>query len=144
MSDKENRHKIKPCVGVMTFKNGKVLLGKRKGSHGNGEYSFTGGHLEYGESFEECGIRETQEEAGIKIKNIKFLCLANYSRHDNRQDILVGLIADWESGEHKIMEPEKCEGWDWYDLDNLPTPIFYPAQVLINSYKSGKNYYDKE
>jgi len=26
-------------VGVMIFKDGKILLGKRKGSHGAGEYS---------------------------------------------------------------------------------------------------------
>jgi 8-oxo-dGTP diphosphatase len=140
----EGREKIKACVGVLIFKDGKILLGKRKGSHGNGEYSCPGGHLEFGESFEECAERETLEETGVKIKNIKFQCVSNIFRHENRQDVLVSFVADWESGECKIMEPEKCDGWGWYDFDNLPSPLFYPSELIIDSYKTGKNYYDKE
>lgn len=144
MGKKEDRNKIKACVGVMIFKDGKVLMGKRKGSHGNGEYSFTGGHLEFGESFLECAKRETKEEAGIEIENIKFLCLANIFKHDNRQDILLGVVADWEKGDPEIIELEKCDGWGWYSINDLPKPLFYPSAVLIDSYKTGRNYYDKE
>lgn len=141
---KEDRRKIKACVGVMIFKDEKILLGKRKGSHAQGEYSFTGGHLEYSESLIEASERETFEEAGIKIKNLKFLCVSNIVRRENRQDIIIGFTADWESGEAKIMELEKCDGWDWYDLNNLPVPLFYPSKLMIDSYKTGKNFYDKE
>ncbi len=139
-----NRNKIKVGVGVMIFKDNKVLMGKRKGSHGDGEYSFTGDHLEYMESFEECAKRETFEETGIKICNVKFKLLANIKRYEPKQYIHIGMIADWESGESQILEPDKVESWKWYDLDNLPSPIFYPAQTIIDSYKSGKNYYDKD
>jgi 8-oxo-dGTP diphosphatase len=54
----------------MIVKNGSVLLGKRKGSHGEGEYAFPGGHLEYMESFEQCAHRETLEECGVEIEHI--------------------------------------------------------------------------
>ncbi len=138
------RENLKPCAGVMIFKDNKVLLGKRKGSHGAGEYSFPGGHLEYEESFIECIKRETLEEVGILIKNLKFLCVANIYRYEGRQDILIGLSSDWENNEPKTMEPEKCEGWDWYSLDSLPSPLFYPTELVIDSYKTGKNFYDKE
>lgn len=138
------REKIKPCVGVMIFKDGKVLMGKRRGSHGEGEYSFTGGHLEYLDSFEERAKKETLEEAGINIKNIKFLCLANYHKHEDRQDVLVGVTAEWESGEVKDFPEERTGEWQWYDLDNLPKPIFYPSAVMLKAYREGKNYYDKE
>ena len=138
------REKLKPCVGVVILKEGKVLLGKRKGSHGHGEYSFAGGHLEFQESFKECAERETEEEAGIKIKNIKYLCTATYSRHENRQDVLIGFIADFESGE-TVTNPEETIGeWDWYSLENLPSPLFYPTEIIIDSYKKGINFYDKE
>ena len=59
----------RPGVGVLVILkyNDKVLLGKRKGSHGHGEWSFPGGHLELNEEIEECGKRELLEETGINI-----------------------------------------------------------------------------
>ena len=138
------RDKLKPCVGVMIFKEDKILLGKRRGSHGHGEYSCPGGHLEYDESFEECVARETEEETGISIENIKFLSVANILKHENRQDILLNFTADWDSKEHRTDPDEKIGEWHWYSLDNLPSPIFYPTQILIDSYKTGKTFYDKE
>jgi len=143
MTEEKNK-RPKACVGVMVFKDGKVLMGKRKGSHGHGEYSFTGGHIEFGESFEKSAKRETKEEAGIEIKNLKFLSVANIFRHAGRQDVLVNFMAEWESGDIRTDENEKIYDWQYYDLNNLPGPIFYPAQVLLDSYKTGKNYYDKE
>jgi len=137
---------IKPCVGVMVFKDGKILVGKRKAtaSHGAGEYSFPGGRMEFDESFEECIVRETLEESGIEIKNIKFQCVANINKYEIFQVILIVFIADWESGEPKSFENEKIGDWNWCDLDNLPSPLFYPTKVIIDSYKTGKNFYDKE
>ncbi|MFA6392942.1 MAG: NUDIX domain-containing protein [Candidatus Paceibacterota bacterium] len=140
----KQREKLKPCVGVMIWKEGKVLLGKRKGSHGAGEYAFPGGHLEFDESFQDCTKREVLEETGVKIKNLRFMSLANFILNENRQDILVSFIADWESGEAKILELEKSDGWEWYSLDNLPLPLFRPTQITVDSFITGKNFYDKE
>jgi 8-oxo-dGTP diphosphatase len=41
-------------VGVIIIKNNKVLLLKRKASHGIGTWAFVGGHLEFNETLEEC------------------------------------------------------------------------------------------
>lgn len=130
-------------VGVMTLKYNKVLLGKRKGSHGSGEYAFPGGHLEYMEGFAECAMRETKEECGIEIENIRFLYLQNLTEYAPKHYVHIGLVADWKSGEPEILEPEKCEGWDWYDLDDVPSPMFKTCTLSIESYQNNKNYYDK-
>jgi 8-oxo-dGTP diphosphatase len=132
------------CVGVMIFKKGKVLVGKRRGRHGDGEYSFVGGKLEYKQSLKECVVQETLEEAGIKIKNIEFLFIANSKEHYGRHDVLVGFTADWKSGEPIDNKEERVGDWQWCDLDRLPEPMFYPAEMMVKSYKSGKIFYDKE
>jgi len=129
-------------IGVMIFKNGKVLLGKRKGSHGEGEYSFPGGHLEYMESFEDCARRETREEVGIEIKNLRFNYLANVSNYTPRHYVHVGLIADWASGEPTVLEPHKNDSWAWYDLKELPAPLFKMCAMAFDSLASHERYYD--
>jgi len=142
MADNIKNKKPKVGVGIMILKEGKVLLGKRRGSHGEGEYAFPGGHLEYMESFEKCAKREVLEECGIEIDNIRFQFLANVVKYAPKHYVHIGLMADWKSGEVEVLEPEKCESWDWYDINELPEPIFEMAKLSINSYKSGKIYYD--
>lgn len=129
-------------IGVMVMKNGKILLGKRKGSHGEGEYAWPGGHLEYMESFEECAKREVREETGMEIKNVRFVRLLNLKAYAPKHYVDIGLTADWKSGEPKVLEPERCEGWDWYDLDNLPAPLFEALYTAIEAYKTDKNFWD--
>lgn len=135
----EQRPKV--GIGVMILKDGKVLLGKRKNSHGDGEYAFPGGHLEHGESFEECARRETLEETEINIKNLRFLLLKNVLDYLPKHYVHISILADWESGEPKVLEPEKCESWGWYDLDNLPSPLFKPVVTSIESFRTGKYYF---
>ena len=136
----ENKPRV--GVGIMILKHGKVLLGKRKGSHGAGEYAFPGGHLEYMESFRACAERETTEECGIEIRNVRFLYLANLQKYAPKHYVHIGLVADWQSGEPKVLETEKCESWDWYDIKDLPEPLFETCTQSIESYEMGKNYYD--
>ncbi len=127
-------------IGVQVYKDGKLLLGKRKGTgFGDGFYSTPGGHLENGETFEQCARREVREEAGIEIKNIKIISLANlFSSKAHYVDI--GIHADWKSGTPTVLEPEKCEGWDWYDLRKLPRPLIEGDKMYLNAIRTGKWY----
>jgi 8-oxo-dGTP diphosphatase len=136
-------HQPKVGVGVMIVKNGRVLLGKRKGSHGEGEYAFPGGHLEYMESFAYCAQRETQEECGIEIEHIRFQFLANVKTYAPEHYVHVGLLADWKSGTPEVLEPEASGAWEWYDLDKLPQPLFEMCRLAVDSYRTGRKYYDR-
>ncbi|MFH1608665.1 MAG: NUDIX domain-containing protein [Patescibacteria group bacterium] len=129
-------------VGVMILKENKILLGKRKNAHGEGEYAFPGGHLEYMESFSDCALREIREECGIEISDLNFLFLLNLKKYAPKHYVHIGLIAKWKSGIPKVLEPNKCEGWDWYSLDALPEPLFEACKYSIESYKTGRKYFD--
>ena len=132
MSSELNRPKV--GVGVLIFKDNKILLGKRKNSHGDDSWCPPGGHLEFNEELEDCANRETLEETGIKIKNIKLITATNdIFIKENKHYITLHLIADYDSGEVKLMEPEKCEKWEWFSWNNLPSNLFLPTLNLIKN-----------
>jgi 8-oxo-dGTP diphosphatase len=131
MSD--NNPPKRPGVGVGVFikKDGKFLLGKRLGAHGEATWCTPGGHLEYGESWEACATREVAEETGLKIKNIQFVTLTNDIFEDEHKHyITICMRSDWDSGEAKIMEQDKFTELGWFALDELPAPLFLPLQNL--------------
>jgi 8-oxo-dGTP diphosphatase len=127
-------------IGLLVFKDGKVLMGKRKNAHGDGKFCGTGGHLEFGETIEECAARETREEAGIEIENIRVICVSNLLVWEGKHYIDFGVAADWKSGELVNLEPDKRESWDWYDVDNLPTPLIEAEEYYFDALKTGKIY----
>jgi ADP-ribose pyrophosphatase YjhB (NUDIX family) len=85
---------------------------------------------------------EVREEAGIEIKNIRFLRVYNLKEFKPKHYLDISFVSDWASGEPMVMEPEKCESWGWYDLDNLPSPLFAGIKETIESYKTGKTFFD--
>jgi len=125
-----NRPKV--GVGVAVIKEGKVLLGKRKNAHGEGTWSFPGGHLEYKESWEECAFRETLEETGLAIKNIRFGTVLNDIFHEEQKHyITIIMLSDYDSGKLELMEPDKCEKWEWFTWDKLPDALFVSIENLL-------------
>jgi len=125
----EQRPKV--GVGVIIIKNDKVLLGKRKNAHGEGTWCFPGGHLEFNEEIEDCAIREVREEAGIEIKNIRIGTFTNdLFKKEGKHYVTLWVVSDYSFGKVKVMEPEKCEKWGWFEWDKLPKPLFIPIQNL--------------
>jgi 8-oxo-dGTP diphosphatase len=125
-----NRPKV--GIGIIIIKDNKVLLGKRKNAHGEGDWAFPGGHLELNESWEDCVKREIKEEVDIKVKNIRFGAVTNdIFEKESKHYITIFMLTDYESEEVKTMEPEKCEYWEWFEWDKLPNPRFLPLQNLL-------------
>lgn len=142
MSDETKALRPKVGVGVMVLKDGKMLIGQRKSSHGAGEWCFPGGHMEFMESFEGAVKRETLEETGIEIENVRFLRLMNQKKYNPGHYINVAFVADWKSGEPQTLEPDKIAEWQWCDIDNPPSPLFDAIPTCIEAYKTGQNFWD--
>ncbi len=125
-------------VGVLIFNNkGEVLLGQRSNSHGDGDYGPPGGHLEFGESFEECAIREVKEEIGVELISPQFLSVTNdVFIDDNKHYISIFMQGILPEGQQIVnMEPYKILGWEWFDIDKLPENLFLPLKNLVASGK---------
>lgn len=115
-------------VAVLVFnREGKVLLGKRLSEMGHGMYQAPGGHAEPNESFEKTADREVYEETGLETHGIQFLCYQdNYFEAKDKwyRTFFYTAFLDYPDAQPQNMEPEKNEGWDWYDINDLPQPMF--------------------
>jgi 8-oxo-dGTP diphosphatase len=119
-------------VGVIVLRDGLVLLGQRQGAHGAGSWALPGGHLEYGESPEQCARREAHEETGLDVDVIG---LGPYTNDvfsaERRHYVTLFVLARSAHGEPQRREPGKCARWQWCRWRALPTPVFQPLQSLL-------------
>ncbi|MFA5013843.1 MAG: NUDIX domain-containing protein [Candidatus Paceibacterota bacterium] len=142
----ENK-KVGAGVGVMLMKEGKILLGKRHTDpnkadselHGEGSWTMPGGKLELEESFEAGAKREVSEETGITLNEAKVICVNN-DKNEFAHFVTIGLFSEDFNGDPKVMEPDEIVEWQWFNLDNLPSPLYFPSAKIIENYKKNLFY----
>lgn len=122
-------------VGVLVWRDEYLLLGKRLNPDGENSWQFPGGHLEYGESVSHCAQREVAEEVGIKISGIKHLGYTNdVFTTSGRHYVTLFISAKYLRGDVTVMEPDKCECWQWFKCDALPSPLFLPISNYLKQH----------
>jgi len=127
-------------VGVVFVRDGRVFLAKREGSHGEDTWASAGGHLELGESLEECARREAMEELGVQVGEMRFLCVSNiiaYGKHY----VDIEFLGDIGDQTPRFMEPEGFSDCGWFALDDLPEPLFQAVSYALDSLRTGSYYY---
>jgi 8-oxo-dGTP diphosphatase len=121
-------------VGAIIVRNGLVLLGQRIGSYGAGTWALPGGHLEFGETVEQCAAREVLEETGLQLHSFQPAPYTNdYFEAEGKHYVTLFILASNPEGEPHIMEPNKCLGWQWFSWTALPSPLFQPLQTLVDA-----------
>ncbi len=107
--------RISPAVIVLIKREDSILLvhARNYQSKVNG---LVAGFLEVGETLEECVHREVAEEVGLKIKNLRYYANQPWPYPSG---LMVGFVADYESGEIKLQDEELTAG-AFYTKDNLP------------------------
>jgi NAD+ diphosphatase len=106
---------IHPCA-IVLVKRGKELLLTRKAEWAAGRYSLVAGFLDFGESLEECAIREVREETGIEVCNVRYVGSQNWPFP---AQLMAGFVADYAAGEICV-DPHELEDARWFSLDDLP------------------------
>jgi 8-oxo-dGTP diphosphatase len=135
-------------VGIIVLKEADgqqyVMLHQRKGEHAEGYWGSGGGHLELGESLMAGALRELSEEAGpdLKVDDVRFLGVMNFTEMQPKHYVDVSFVASYVSGEPTNNAPEETTDWQWFPLDELPSPLFPPVKTYLEALKTGQNFFD--
>lgn len=106
---------VSTAVIVLIRKGDEILLVHARNFRGT-FYGLVAGFLEAGETLEECVHREVMEETGLKVKNIRYFSNQPWPYPSG---LMVGFIADYESGEIKLQD-EELSAAGFYSKENLP------------------------
>lgn len=134
-------------VGVMVLRDNQILLGFRHPNkikaeselHGEGTWTMPGGKLEFGEKLINAAQRELLEETGVNLdlESFKIISLAD-DISGKAHYVTVGFIVTKFPSEPKIMEPDQITCWKWFDINNLPSPLYPPSQEILSNFKQQK------
>ena len=137
---KEGTGQIRVGIGVMVFRDGKLLLGHRcdkgvdtGGIYQPGSWCLPGGKQEFGETMFEGAAREVKEETDLEVEDLYLFGAADSIRSD-RHYVTLHIVAGSCRGEVKVTEPDKQDAWEWFELDHLPENLYEPSRLFIDEY----------
>ena len=134
-------------VGVIiTNSHGQILMGKRSSKHAP-YWSIFGGHVDPGETFEHCAIREIKEEIGIDIQAPTVFGISNNLQtyqQEGKHTVSICMHVEY-NGEvaPQIMETDKCESLMWVSPDALPEPHFEASRNAIDLWLNQNLYHHR-
>lgn len=112
---KEIWPQLAPAVIVRIAREDKILMVRARNFRGD-FYGLVAGFVETGETLEEAVVRETQEETGLSIKNIKYFGSQPWPYPSG---LMVGFTADYAGGEIHLQRSELSTA-AWFDKNHLP------------------------
>lgn len=117
--------RLSPAIITAIVKDDKLLMAKH--SYGlQDRYSLIAGFVEPGETIEEAVNRETEEEVGIKVKNLKYFGSQSWPFPHS---LMLGFTAEYESGEIQVDGKEILDA-KWFSAEEIPPP---PSKMSIGS-----------
>ena len=113
---------LKAGTILVNLENKKIGLIYRKDKIG---YEFPKGHLEEGETLEECAIRETEEETGRKNHIVEELETVNYVTSKGEDVELHFYIAIDDGKTDKNIVEEDNEENIWVEIDEVENKLTF-------------------
>ncbi|MCT9080678.1 nucleotide triphosphate diphosphatase NUDT15 [Streptomyces fulvoviolaceus] len=126
-------------VGVQAIvrSGDRVLLGLRANTFGHGTWGLPGGHLELGESLTGAATRELEEETGARALASHVVCVTDPDPEANHH-MQIGVEVTDYTGDISVREPEKCERWQFWPLDDLPESLFVGSAPVLRRIRNGE------
>lgn len=123
-------------TGLVIINDGKILLCKRLKPPEVNHWSIPGGKVDHLEHSSLASMRETQEETGLIVQSVDFLCVSEHTLHDDNQHWLSTIyIAKSFSGSVELREPDKLSQVEWFSLNDLPHPLSLFANDAVIALK---------
>lgn len=134
---------IRPDIHVdlhlVLLRGGRVLMGRRRNTvFASGQYHVPAGRLEVDESIIDGIIRETMEEVGIGLSPDDIELVHVIHLRDKSDRLSLFFTADRWSGEIENREPDKCAGWEWLPVAELPGDTVPYARQAIADIVAGR------
>lgn len=131
-------------VGVIVFKDGLVLLEKRRNEPGRGKWNLPGGTLKLGEKIFGCTEREIMEECGIRIKPIDIVKVYEIIEREEEKVkfhyVIVDVVSEYVSGEIKAGSDALDLMWvKWNEVGKFSVPERVKEAIL-----KGREIFEKE
>jgi len=128
---------LKYKARLILYDRGKILLLKQTRSNG-GNYTLVGGTVELNEFARASLIRETLEEANIKIEP-KDLSLVHvlHKRTKTGQRINLYFKASKYKGSLMNVEDHKFKAVQWFPINKLPENATKTVRQALESYRAG-------
>ena len=119
---------ISPAMMVLITRGREILLARKK-EWANGRYSALAGFVEPGETLEHTVRRETREEVGIEIKNLRYF---DSQPWPFPHSLMIAFTAEYASGEIRPdgVEIEEARFFDAEQLPNLPPSISISRRLI--------------
>ncbi len=121
---------ISPAIMILIIHGREILLGRKK-EWANGRFSALAGFVEPGETLEDTVRRETREEVGVEIKNLRYFGSQPWPFPHS---LMIAFIADYASGK---LRPDgvEIEEARWFDVEQLPNlpPSISISRRMINA-----------
>ena len=139
---KKERFRAIPAVYLSLIKDNKILLLLRKNTgFRDGYYGLVSGHLEPDETIMEAMAREAKEEAGIDI-DLSDLELQHVLNRQELGNERIDFFFNAKKWTCDIInnEPHKCDGLEWFNLDELPDNIVDYIDQVLKDIKGNKMY----
>lgn len=127
---------IAPAVIVAVTKGDEILITRYAGREHKG-IALIAGFCEIGERAEDTVHREVMEEAGVKIKNLRYFATQPWGFASN---LLLGFFCELEGSDEIHMDEEELQFAQWVKREDLPEPesLASLTATMIELFRRGK------